>query len=83
MILPLLVFLLIGFFFLMVVLHARRVVGYLYPAAAVSTWEARLLPESRLLELAEARGVEEVLSSLGEEYPLPPTTDPRELEVSL
>jgi len=83
MILPLLVFLLVGFFFLMVALHARRVVGYLYPAAAVSTWEARLLPESRLLELADARGAEEILSSLGEEYPLPPTMDPRELEVAL
>jgi ATP synthase A1 C subunit len=83
MILPLLVSLLIGFFFLMVVLHARRVVGYLYPAAVVSTWEARLLPESRLLELADAGGVEEILSSVGEEYPLPPSRDPRELEVAL
>jgi len=83
MILPLLVFLLIGFFFLMVVLHARRVVGYLYPAAAVSTWEARLLPESRLLELADAGGVEEILSSLGEEYALPAAENPRELEVAL
>jgi len=77
----LLVLLLIGSFFAAVVLHARRMVGYLYPCAVVSTWEARLLPEPRLMELAEA-GMEEALS-LGEEYPLPPTTDPRELELAL
>ncbi len=80
---PILIFVLIGFFFLMVVLHARRTVGYLYCSAVVSTWEARLLSESKLLELAEVQRVEELRSSLGEAgYPLP-GEDPAEWERAL
>ncbi len=81
---PLLVFFLVGFFFLLVILHARRTVGYLYCNAVVSTWEAKLLPEARLLELAEVQRFEELRSSLGEAgYPLPESMDPVELERSL
>lgn len=81
--LAVLVFALIGFFFLMVVLHARRMVGYLYCNAVVSTWEARLLPEARLRELAEVQRPEDLRSSLGEAGYSLPEGDPAEWERAL
>ena len=57
---------LIGALFAWVITSAKRSVGYIFCNATISAWEARLLPEARLMELAEAPKVENVLSALDE-----------------
>ena len=54
----------IGFFFAFVVFHARRSVAYVYCSATISAWEARLFPEARLMELADAPGVVNIFAAL-------------------
>ncbi len=58
------VFGMIGFFFALVILHARRSIAYIYCSATISAWEARLLPEARLMELADAPGVVNIFAAL-------------------
>ncbi len=54
----------IGFFFALVIFHARRSMAYVYCSATISAWEARLLPEARLMELADAPGVVNIFAAL-------------------
>ena len=58
------IFGLIGFFFALVIFHARRSVAYVYCSATISAWEARLFPEARLMELADAPGVVNIFAAL-------------------
>ncbi len=58
------IFGMIGFFFALVILHARRSVAYIYCSATISAWEARLLPEARLMEIADAPGVVNIFAAL-------------------
>ena len=44
--------------------HASRTIRYVYCNATISAWEARLLSETRLMELAEAPGVAQILAAL-------------------
>jgi V/A-type H+-transporting ATPase subunit C len=60
----LIIFLLIGALFAIVVFNARRSMAYVYCNATLSAWEARLLSEVRLMELADAPGVVNIFSAL-------------------
>lgn len=59
-----LIFGIIGLIFALVIIHARRSVAYVYSSATISAWEARLLSEARLMEMADAPGVDNLLASL-------------------
>lgn len=54
----------IGFFFALVIFHARRSMAYVYCSATISAWEARLLSEARLMELVDAPGVVNIFAAL-------------------
>jgi len=58
------IFGMIGFFFAMVIFHARRSIAYVYCSATISAWEARLFPEARLMELADAPSVVNIFAAL-------------------
>ena len=58
------IFGLIGFLFALVILNARRSMAYVYCNATISAWETRLLPEARLMELADAPRVVNIFSAL-------------------
>ena len=58
------VFVLIAVLFALVIISARRSMPYVFCNATISAWEARLLPEARLMELAEAPKVVNVFSAL-------------------
>ena len=58
------VFALIGTLFVWVIISTRRSVGYIFCNATISAWEARLLSEARLMELAEAQGMVNIFSAL-------------------
>ncbi|KUO40325.1 MAG: hypothetical protein AVW05_01095 [Hadesarchaea archaeon DG-33] len=58
------IFGMIGFFFALVIFHARRSMAYIYCSATISAWEARLFPEARLRELADAPGVVNIFAAL-------------------
>jgi len=61
-----LIFALIGALFAWVIISARRSMGYIFCNATISAWEARLVSEARLIELAEAPRIENVFSALDE-----------------
>lgn len=68
---PILILALIAFLFVGLMLSARRWTSYVFCCATVSAWETRLLPENRLMELAEAPRLENLLSALeGTDYRL-------------
>lgn len=50
--------------FVLVIVRARRMMPYIYCSSKVSAWEARLLPEARLREFADAPKVSNVLAGL-------------------
>ena len=54
----------IGFFFALVIFHARRSIAYVYCSATISAWEAKLFPEARLMELADAPSVVNIFAAL-------------------
>lgn len=54
----------IGAFAAFVILHARPRLAYIFPSATVSAWEAKLLPEARLMELADAPSVAQIFAAL-------------------
>lgn len=60
----LIIFLLIGALFAMVIFNARRSMAYVYCNATLSAWEARLLSEARLMELADAPRVTNIFAAL-------------------
>ena len=64
MILVVAVLLLIAILFALVMFHAARTMKYTYCSATISAWEARLLPEARLMELADAPTVAQILTAL-------------------
>ena len=64
MIVILIVFGIIVLFFALVIFHARRLMAYIYCSATISAWEARLLSEARLMELADAPGVVNIFAAL-------------------
>jgi len=64
MILVVAVLLLIGSLFALVMFHAARTMKYVYCNVTISAWEARLLPEARLMELADAPTVAQILATL-------------------
>jgi len=57
---------LIGALFAWVIINARRSMGYIFCNATISAWEARLLPEARLIELADAHRIVNIFSALDE-----------------
>jgi len=59
-----LIFALIGALFVWVIISTRRSMGYIFCNATISAWEARLLSEARLMELAEAPGIVNIFSAL-------------------
>ena len=78
------VFGMIGFFFALVIFHARRSIAYIYTSATISAWEARLLPEARLMELADAPGVVNIFAALDDtDYRHQLAGIPREGEVNM
>lgn len=46
--------------------YAERSMRYVYQNARISAWEARLLPEGRLMEFADMAGMNEVLMALAD-----------------
>ncbi|MEM4201863.1 MAG: V-type ATPase subunit [Candidatus Hadarchaeum sp.] len=58
------IFGIIGLISILIVLHARRTVPYVYCGAIISAWEAKLLKENRLIEIVEAPTVENLLTLL-------------------
>ena len=60
----LIIFLLIGALFAIVIFNARRSMAYVYCNATISAWEARLLSEARLMELADAPRIVNIFSAL-------------------
>lgn len=58
------IFALIGALFVWVIISARRSIGYIFCNATISAWEARLLSEARLMELAEAPGIVNIFPAL-------------------
>ncbi|MEM3452801.1 MAG: V-type ATPase subunit, partial [Candidatus Hadarchaeum sp.] len=58
------IFGIIGLISILIVLHARRTVPYIYCGAMISAWEAKLLKENRLMEMVEAPTVENLLTLL-------------------
>lgn len=59
-----LIFALIGALLLWVILSSKRSLAYIFCNSTISAWEARLLSEARLMELAESPGVANVFSAL-------------------
>jgi len=59
-----LIFALIGIMLLWVIISSKRSMAYVFCNATISTWEARLLSEARLTELAEAPSLANVLTAL-------------------
>lgn len=59
-----LVFALVGVLFVWVVVSARRWMDYVFCNATISAWETRLIPEARLMEIAEAPKITDVFSAL-------------------
>jgi len=57
---------LIGALFAWVIISARRSMGYIFCNATISAWEARLLPEARLIELADMPRIVNIFSALDE-----------------
>ncbi len=74
---------LIGAMFAWVIISARRSMAYIFCNATISAWEARLLPESRLMELAEAPALTNVFSSLEETEYRPQLADVAKGEVDM
>ncbi len=65
------IFALIGTLFAWVIISARRSMAYVFCNATISAWEARLLSEVRLIELADAPRIVNIFSALDEtEYRL-------------
>ncbi len=60
------IFALIGAMFAWVIISARRSIGYIFCNATVSAWEARMMSEARLMELAEAPRIVNIFSALEE-----------------
>lgn len=58
------IFLIIGALFAFVIYNARRSMAYVYCNATLSAWEARLLSEARLMELADAPRVTNIFAAL-------------------
>jgi len=58
------IFALIGALFVLVIISTRRSMGYIFCNATISAWEARLLSEARLMELAEAPEIVNIFSAL-------------------
>jgi len=58
------IFLIIGTLFALVIYNARRSMAYVYCNATISAWEARLLSEARLMELADAPRITNVFAAL-------------------
>lgn len=58
------IFLIISTFFALVVYNARRSMAYVYCNATLSAWEARLLSEARLMELADAPRITNIFAAL-------------------
>ncbi|MGC8816878.1 MAG: V-type ATPase subunit [Candidatus Hadarchaeum sp.] len=58
------IFGIIGLISILIALHAKRTVAYVYCGAVISAWEAKLLKENRLMEMAEAPAVENLISLL-------------------
>lgn len=58
------IFALIGALFVLVIISTRRSMGYIFCNATISAWEARLLSEARLMELAEVPGIVNIFSAL-------------------
>lgn len=58
------IFLLIGTLLYLVIYNARRSLAYIYCNATLSAWEARLLSEARLMELADAPRVTNIFAAL-------------------
>ncbi|MEM2874771.1 MAG: V-type ATPase subunit [Candidatus Hadarchaeales archaeon] len=63
---PVLILALTGALFVVFLLLTRRSMPYVFCNATLSAWEGRLIPESRLMELAEAQSPDAVLSALEE-----------------
>ena len=59
-----LVFGAMGVFLAFLFFHARQRLAYIYPSATISAWEARLLPEARLMEMADAPSVTSLFAAL-------------------
>lgn len=79
MILVVAVLLLIAGLFVLVMFHAARTMRYVYCSATISAWEARLLPEARLMELVDAQAVAQILAALEDTEYRPKLTEvPRE-----
>ncbi|HID60528.1 MAG TPA: hypothetical protein EYP46_01550 [Hadesarchaea archaeon] len=60
------VLVLIGALFAWVIISARRLMSYVFCNATVSAWEAKLLSEARLMELAEAPRTANIFFALDE-----------------
>jgi ATP synthase A1 C subunit len=58
------IFLIMGVLFSLVIYNARRSMAYVYCNATISAWEARLLTEARLMELADAPRVTNIFAAL-------------------
>jgi len=58
------ILLLIGALFYLVIYDARRTMAYVYCNATLSAWEARLISEARLMELADVPRVTNIFSAL-------------------
>ncbi len=59
-----LIFAIIAIPFALILVHARRIMPYIYCSAKISAWEARLLPEPRLREFADSAKVVNILAGL-------------------
>jgi len=60
------VFALLGGLFAIVLLQTRRSMLYVYCNAVSSAWEAKLLPEARLMEFADSPKITNILGVLGD-----------------
>ncbi|MGQ9788003.1 MAG: V-type ATPase subunit [Candidatus Hadarchaeaceae archaeon] len=58
------IFGIIGLISILIALHARKTVPYVYCGATISAWEAKLLKENRLMEMAESPAVENLITLL-------------------
>jgi V/A-type H+-transporting ATPase subunit C len=58
------IFALIGALFVWVIISTRRSIRYIFCNATISAWDARLLSEARLMELAEVPGIVNIFSAL-------------------
>jgi len=66
---------LIGALFAWVIISARRSMGYIFCNATISAWEARLLSEARLIELADVARIVNIFSALDETEYRPQLTE--------